>query len=271
MRKLEGKIDFQGLHISIETDKGSSREWHDPHGTKGTTTFEYPYGYVKGTLGTDGDAVDVFVGPNKDSTRIFIITQMKTPDFKEVDEQKVMLGFNSSKEAKSAYLRHYDNPKFFGSMKELDLASFKEKLETQRGKLIKGLYDATFSASIHKTPNGDTVAKSESAIEILKSLTSRMLSTVAPRPQRQQSVEPTGDSALYGPQVAQAAHRDRPFEQPVQPTAYIDTPAQVGPRLSPDFMTSCGSCGYTHKSLNSCPRCENVQAQARTATPIWRR
>ncbi len=101
--------------------------------------MKYAYGYVRGTLGTDGDEVDVYIGPNEKSDKVFVVTQMKTPEFKEVDEQKCMLGFNSAKDAKKAYIDQYDNPKFFGSMKEMSLDDFKEKLKT-KGKLIKCAY-----------------------------------------------------------------------------------------------------------------------------------
>lgn len=135
--KLQGRVDFQGLPVSIENRKGSYRHWKDHfNGTEGKTLMKYAYGYVRGTLGTDGDEVDVYVGPNEKSDKVFVITQMKTPEFKEVDEQKCMLGFNSAKEAKKAYIDHYDNPKFFGSMKEMSLNEFKSKLKT-KGKLIK--------------------------------------------------------------------------------------------------------------------------------------
>jgi hypothetical protein len=47
-----------------------------------------------------------------------------TGDF---DEQKVMLGFNSEAEAKAAYLKQYDRPRFFGSIVKMDIDAFKEK------------------------------------------------------------------------------------------------------------------------------------------------
>ncbi len=146
--KLHGKTEFQGLPISVENRTGSKRYWtDDATGEKGSTTMQHPYGYVRGTLGTDGDAVDVYVGPSKDSEKVFIITQNKKPEaglagshpWVETDEQKVMLGFDSAEAAQAAYLEHYDDPRFFGSMVELTMPAFKDRLSTHRGKLIKGL------------------------------------------------------------------------------------------------------------------------------------
>lgn len=146
--KLHGRIDFQGLPISVENPKGGKRYWTDEEtGETGVTVMEYPYGYVKGTLGTDGDEVDVYVGPNKSSDKVFVITQQKKPDvgytgqkpWVEVDEQKVMLGFNSAKEAQECYMRHFNDTRFFGTVIELTVESFKDRLKSHYGKLIKGL------------------------------------------------------------------------------------------------------------------------------------
>ncbi len=156
--KLQGKTDFQGLPISIENRKGSKRHWYDVGAQKeGTTTMKFPYGYIRGTLGTDGDAVDVYIGNDKDSTRVFVVTQNKAPDFKQIDEQKIMLGFDSPEKAKLAYLAHLgDNAKkFFRNMKEMSVDQLKDKLASQKGKLIKGaLIDNDKSVRI-----GDTVVK----------------------------------------------------------------------------------------------------------------
>ena len=151
--KLHYRTEFQGLPISIENRKGSKRHWYDPHNkTEGSTTMEYPYGYVRGTLGTDGDAVDVFLGPNKDSDRVFVVTQMKAPDFKEIDEQKCFLGFKTEKQVKAAYMRQYDDPKFFGGIKTITINEFKDRLK-KKGKLIKTLKTGIIS-------NGGTMKKS---------------------------------------------------------------------------------------------------------------
>jgi len=129
-RKLARKIEFQDLEISIETDKGQVRHWTDEAtGEKGTTKMHYPYGYFCGMKdkGWDGDQLDVFVGPHDDSPKVFVVDQLKKPEFKKLDEQKVMIGFCTAREAKAAYLMHFNTPKFFGSMKEYSIDDFKNK------------------------------------------------------------------------------------------------------------------------------------------------
>lgn len=287
--KLEGKLEYQGLPISIETDKGSKRHWYDPHsGEKGTTTMKYPYGYIRGTLGVDGDEVDVYVGPNKESDKVFVITQTKKPEFKEIDEQKVMLGFNTASEAKNAYLHHYNDPRFFHSVKELSMDEFKEKLKTHKGKLIKHLLASNISAKIQN--EGDRMAcdhdedevckKCEGPKDILKALTARMLAMSSNAQARMNVKEVIEDDPMLetvevtpiGPGVARALHVDRPFEPPSVPVVSIRPQIQVTSLTTPDPMTSCVSCGYVHKSLNECPRCSQLrESNARTSQPIWRR
>lgn len=144
--KLHSRITFQDLPISVENPAGGKREWKDENtGEEGYTVMEYPYGYVRGTLGVDGDEVDVFLGPNKYSDKVFVITQNKKPEdddgskpWVETDEQKVMLGFDSAQAAQDAYLRQYDDTRFFGRMIELTMDAFKDRLTRQKGELIKG-------------------------------------------------------------------------------------------------------------------------------------
>lgn len=140
---LQGKIDFQGLPISIETRKGAFRLWRDPNtGGDGITRMVLPYGYVRGTLGVapDGDHLDVMVGPHLDSDRVFVVHQRKAPDFTEWDEDKVLLGLTSAAEARVMYLRHYDDERFLGSMDEMSMDEFKAKIRPgKRPKMVKAL------------------------------------------------------------------------------------------------------------------------------------
>lgn len=130
MHPIKKRMKLYGFDISIESPKGSVRRWYDPHGKEsGSTPMHFDYGYIRRTEGTDGDHVDVYVGPDTDTaTRVFIVDQMKKPDFKAFDEQKVMLGFRNAESAKAAYLKQYDDPRFFGSMREMSVEEFRDKV-----------------------------------------------------------------------------------------------------------------------------------------------
>ncbi len=105
-----------------------------------------PYGYIKMTKGSDGDHVDCYVGPHRDAKSAYIVHQMKAPEFKTYDEEKAMLGFNSTGEAKDAYLAHYNDKRFLGSMTTMPMEQFKDKVlatKDRPGKIRKattGLY-----------------------------------------------------------------------------------------------------------------------------------
>lgn len=132
-----GRLDFQGMDISIENRKGSLRGWYNPDVDEaGHTRMEYPYGYIKGTEGVDGDHFDVFVGPHREAKYVYVVTTRKAPDFTETDEQKAMLGFRTPAEAKAAFGQHYDDPRFFGTMKAFTVEDFKNAVASKKGKLI---------------------------------------------------------------------------------------------------------------------------------------
>jgi hypothetical protein len=126
--KLSRRLKFRGLDVSIETDEGELRHWTDAStGEAGKTKMSVPYGYIRRTEGTDGDHVDVFVGPHEDAENVYVIHQRKAPDFKTFDEDKCMLGFHTADEAKAAYKNHYNDDRFFGSMSVLPFEKFKAK------------------------------------------------------------------------------------------------------------------------------------------------
>jgi hypothetical protein len=98
-------ITFGGFKISLENAKGSRRYWTDDKGNTGYNEMKNHYGYFSNSLGHDGDHVDVFLGTNQDSEKVYVVDQNKKDG--SFDESKVMLGFNSKKEAKEAYLSNF--------------------------------------------------------------------------------------------------------------------------------------------------------------------
>lgn len=141
--KLHGRMTFRGLPISIENRAGSHRHWHDPHtGRKGKTLMRYPYGYIRRTKGLDGDHVDVFVGPNEQAEKVYVIMTNKAPHFELPDEEKCMLGFDSEEAAKEAFHEHYDDPRFLRTIKTLSFDDFKTRVaDTFAGTRRKVAYD----------------------------------------------------------------------------------------------------------------------------------
>lgn len=158
-KKLARKMKFQGLDISIETDKGQLRHWYDPHNKEeGTTKMKYPYGYICRADGDDGELLDTYIGPNHASDKVFVIHQNKAPDFDKYDESKTMLGFNTAREAKAAYLAHYNTPKFFDSMTQTNMEAFKRMFVRKSEDDIAGTYN-TLIKSYHGSCGDELLEK----------------------------------------------------------------------------------------------------------------
>ncbi len=127
-------VDWNGLSISIENEKGSTRSGGEGKDAWSCKMY-HDYGYIKRTEGVDGDHVDVYLGPNKSAENVYIVHQAN-PETGEYDEDKCMLGFDSEDDAKKAYLKQYDSTKFFGAMSSIPFALFKEKVFDDKGEPI---------------------------------------------------------------------------------------------------------------------------------------
>jgi hypothetical protein len=134
--RLQGKCNFQGLNISIENKKGTYRQGTDINGKPWKTLMAYDYGRITGSKAVDGEAVDVYVGPNKECKRVFVVHQVDPYKNHMYDEDKVMLGFNTREQAIAAYQSQYDRPDFLGEISEFDIKDFKIALREKYGKML---------------------------------------------------------------------------------------------------------------------------------------
>lgn len=133
--KLQGQTEVQGIPIAIENRAGSVRSGKTEDGHEWRTKMKFPYGYIKGTKGADGDPVDVYVGPEKEAPAAFVVHQHKV-DGTGYDEDKVMLGFPDKRSAKEAYLAHYDDPKFLGPIAKVSVDRLRELVASKK-RLVK--------------------------------------------------------------------------------------------------------------------------------------
>lgn len=125
-------VRFQGLDVTIENPRGSIRRGVDRGGHEWATSMRHDYGYIRGTLGVDGDHFDVLLGPNQAAPMAYVVTTMAPPEFTAVDEQKALLGFSSEEEAKAAFLGMYDDPRFLGALRAVPVEEFKRQVQTTR-------------------------------------------------------------------------------------------------------------------------------------------
>jgi hypothetical protein len=125
----KGHISIQGLDITIENPKGSTRRGVSKDGKAWENIIHHHYGYIKGTVGRDKDHIDVFIGDKTESPHVYVVNQVD-PATGRFDEHKVMLGFESLADASDAYYANYEKGwKGMGSMTTQSMVDFKDWLE----------------------------------------------------------------------------------------------------------------------------------------------
>ena len=105
----KGHVQVGKFDITIEQPQGSIRKGTDANGKAWESKMHNTYGYIRGTVGVDGDHIDVLLSNNIDGwdgRKVYVVDQYN-PDG-SFDEHKVMLGFNDINEAKSDYLANYE-------------------------------------------------------------------------------------------------------------------------------------------------------------------
>lgn len=120
-----GHVRVRGFDITIENPIGSRRYYGK--NKKKYNVMQNHYGYFTKTKGKDGDQVDVFIGPDvEDFEKVYVVDQKVDGKF---DESKVMFGFSSKKEAKTAYFSNFDkNWHGFMHITGVSLTTFKKWL-----------------------------------------------------------------------------------------------------------------------------------------------
>jgi hypothetical protein len=108
------QANFQGIPVYVDRPKGFvQRGRNEATGEDWEREYKCDYGYIPGTLGGDGQGLDVFLGDKADSPDAHWIQQKKADG--SFDEYKVMFGFKDRNEAKDMYLQHVPK-KYFGTM-----------------------------------------------------------------------------------------------------------------------------------------------------------
>jgi ATP-dependent protease ClpP protease subunit len=123
----KGKVTLKGIPITVENPKGSVRSGYSKDGVYWKSQLHYTYGYIDGSVGNDGDEIDIFLGPLADTEQtfwVYIINQID-PSTGIFDEHKIMFGFVNYTDAKEAYLSCYEQGwKGLGSIEQISLNGF---------------------------------------------------------------------------------------------------------------------------------------------------
>lgn len=127
----KGHTKIGGLDISIENPEGSTRSDKNNDPPKWSTVMRQHYGYIRGTVGQDGEHIDTFIQPGTAddySGNVFVIDQVDERG--QPDEHKVMLGFETIQEARKAYLANYAKGwKGLGAISATTMDGFKSWLK----------------------------------------------------------------------------------------------------------------------------------------------
>jgi len=105
----KGHVKVAGLDISVENPEGSTRSGVGADGKVWSNDLKHHYGYIRGTIGQDGEHIDTFIKPGTPTDfngTAFVVDQID-PATGQPDEHKVMLGFDSIEEARDAYHANY--------------------------------------------------------------------------------------------------------------------------------------------------------------------
>lgn len=129
----KGHIKINGFDVTIEQPSGSVRSGKDANGKEWSQVMNNTYGYIRGTEGVDGDHIDVFLGPDMNSDMVYVVDQVNTDG--SFDEHKVMMGFSSLEDARSAYLSNYEEGwQGLGNITGVALDEFKKWIDSSKRK-----------------------------------------------------------------------------------------------------------------------------------------
>ena len=96
---------FHGIPLVIEYLEGDVKTYDDQDW--GYTMYA-DYGYIPGTTtNEEGEGLDVYVGPDADSKRVFVSALMRKDDPDAFDEYKILLGFETHKKAQEFCREQY--------------------------------------------------------------------------------------------------------------------------------------------------------------------
>jgi len=140
----KGEAEIDGIKVLIENPIGSTRSGvsREKVGRKMVETpwsvvMPATYGEIKSITidgkqvkagGADGDKLDIYIGPNTTSEKIWVIDQ-KDPKTGRFDEHKVMFGFSSKEAAMGTYVAAFSDNSGglrIGAVTEMTRSEFKQ-------------------------------------------------------------------------------------------------------------------------------------------------
>lgn len=132
----KGHVSVQGLPVTLENPKGSVRSGKDASGQEWSVTMPAHYGYIKRTNGADGEQIDVYIGDQPSSDKVYVLDQIDA-ETRNFDEHKAFVGFESADQVKIAYNSSFSDglaSQRYGGLTEMTMAEFKEWIKKPASK-----------------------------------------------------------------------------------------------------------------------------------------
>lgn len=128
---IKRTVRWQDIPIGIQHEEGDRRFSMAP------PLYGASYGCVVGTygMGEDGKSIDVYLGRNLESDRVYRISQID--DYGNPDEFKWLVGFSNIDEAENVYRRNVPW-RYFGGIEESSLSEFKKICQKDKNSFSKG-------------------------------------------------------------------------------------------------------------------------------------
>ena len=104
-RASVGQTNAAGIPVTLETRKGDMRQRQD----SGASRMAADYGYISNAKpDADGMKTDAFVGPHRDSKKVFVVNQQH-PHTGKFNEHKVLLGYKDRAHALRDYAHSFSD------------------------------------------------------------------------------------------------------------------------------------------------------------------
>lgn len=215
----KGHVKYQGLDITIENPIGSERSGTGPDGKSWSVEMPADYGYIKRTEGADGDQVDIYLGPDMESDRVFVVDQynLKPKEGESgFDEHKVMLGFSNTQDAIDVYSAAFSDGRGrerIGGITSLSIDEFKKEMQA-------GKFDKPRSERFTTNP-GELSTEHESEVSALEAAGTQGAAAKIAQPEEDAASSDEYDAARKEFQAAYDAFKD--LEAP-PPETDVDHP-----------------------------------------------
>lgn len=194
--KVAGRVKWRGIPISIEQMPGDTRRGIDPDGKAWETRMTCAYGRILGTetpaegQGGDGEHLDCFIDLDKvraptalSEGDVYVIHTLK-PGSEDYDEDKVMIGFESRRNALDCFAAHYTDPeKHFGAVSVIPAEELETHCKAGRSNWGKALVPhAAAKVKLNRRRAARLAAEAEDRRDWLKALASRRTEQAADAP-----------------------------------------------------------------------------------------